>query len=163
MENYKTDNTRLKEYYSNMLGQLIRIDTTSIHRFWEVLRFKVEVKTFDLNSSSRKKLFKFFLFLSLYTGASVPVSIKRFLNTEEKKLIRVRSASLSIKDMEEIEEELISLFISQEVKTEMKKVIDDIWDGHIDVDDEEEEQLVKLYENICIFGQNVSWLLKPTK
>ena len=158
MTDLRTKERRISDYYSNCLKQLERIDTTSIHSFWEVLRYKAEVKTFAFTPTSRK-LFRFFMLLALDTGVKVPVSVKRFLDPEEKKMFSIGASSLLIKDEEEAQKELISLFISQEVKDEMRKIIDNVWDNHIDVDEEEQQQFEVLYKDLCLFGHDYRCLL----
>ena len=160
MKDYHTDERRLHDYYLNCFMQFKRIGEATIPRFWEILRYKTEVKTFDLNSSAKKKLFLFFLLISLDMGEKVPASVKRFLDVEEKKIFSIGPTSLSIKEEKEAESLILDFFVSKEVKDEMKKVVDDLWDGHISVDEEELESLKKLYENLCIFGNNVAWMLK---
>ena len=159
MTDLRTNERRLNDYYKNCLAQFIRIETPSIHTFWEVLRYKAEVKTFSFTPTSRK-LFLFFLLLAIDTGAKVPDSVKRFLDTEEKKLVTIGPTSLLIKDKEEAEKEIISLFTSQDVKTEMKKVIDNMWDGHMDVDEVEQEELERLHKDLCLFGHDYRCLFK---
>ena len=159
MTDLRTNERRLNDYYKNCLAHFKRIDTPSIHRFWEVLRYKAEVKTFAFDSQSRK-LFLFFLLLAVDTGTKVPDSIKRFLDTEEKKLFTIATSSLSIRDEEEAEKIIITLFTSQEVKTEMKKIIDNMWDCHIDIDEHEQEEFQRLYKDLCIFGHDYRCMFK---
>ncbi len=154
MKDLRTNERRLSDYYGNCLAQVIRIDKDKIERFWEVLRFKAEVKTFVFTPQSRKA-FVFFLLLAIDTGVKVPVSVRRFLDTEEKKLLTTGVASsLLIKDEEEAKKEIISLFISRDMKDEMRKVLDTMWDDHIDVDEEEQQQFEVLYKDLCLFGHD---------
>ena len=158
MKDFRTNERRLKDYYTNCLNQLVRIDEDVIPRWWELIRFKTERRTLDLSNQSTYRLLTFSLYLAIYCKIRVSDNIKNYLKPDEKKLL-IGTSSLSFKDEEEGLKALISLFTSQEVHNEIRKIINNVWDGHIDVDDKEKATFERFQHDVSLFGHDYKCLL----